>query len=142
MHLSDEQLMKRIEGPLGAEAEAHLGACPRCRAAAAETAAIWRLLPAETVEPSVGFDARLRARLDAEDERREGFTWAWLVPGLATAVAVAVVLTVPPPAVEEAPRGELEMLADLALYDDLEAAELVDVYADLDVIEALDEGEG
>jgi anti-sigma factor RsiW len=141
MHLTDEQLMKRVDGPLDAQAEAHLAACAHCRAAVEETSAIWRLLPAEAVEPSPSFDARMRARLDALDARSWS-SWAWAAPSLAAAMGVAVVVAAAPPVSKAPPPGELEMLAELELYDDLEAAELVDVYADLDVIETLDGSEG
>ncbi|MEM1024880.1 MAG: hypothetical protein AAGD10_17310 [Myxococcota bacterium] len=144
MHLTDEQLMRRVEGPLDAEAEAHLKGCAQCRAAAEETAAIWRHLPSELVEPSPGFDARLRARLDAEDERRQAgwFRWAWAAPSFAAALGLILVLATPASSERPVDDGDLQMLAELELLDDLDAAELVDVYSDLELIESLDGEEG
>jgi len=84
-----------------AEVEAHLEACPECRAErdrlSAAIAALSRLPPAPA--PLSGFEQRFYARLAREKaalrERRsplDRFAWRWLVPTLAGALATAAVI--------------------------------------------------
>ncbi len=50
------------------------------------------------VSPPEGFEARLKARLEAADRRPEAYRWRWLLVPAATAVALAVLWLRPAPA--------------------------------------------
>jgi len=68
--------------------EAHLQVCAECGERAEEFRRLWSVLSeVPAVEPSFGFDARLRQRIAAEPRRR---VWAWLVPSPRFAVTVAL----------------------------------------------------
>jgi anti-sigma factor RsiW len=72
------------------EVETHLAACGACHARAEEFQKMWGVLDAlPVVEPSLGFDARLRARI-AEEPRSRWF--GWMVPQSRLAFAVALLL--------------------------------------------------
>jgi predicted anti-sigma-YlaC factor YlaD len=76
------------------EVEEHLAACSACHARAAEFQKLWGALDAlPAVEPSLGFDARLRSRI-AEEPRRRWFGWLTLQPRLAFAMAMLLALSV------------------------------------------------
>ncbi|HWG59962.1 MAG TPA: zf-HC2 domain-containing protein [Candidatus Acidoferrales bacterium] len=70
------------------EIEHHLLTCAGCRARAAEFRALWGMLDAmPAVEPSLGFDARVRQRVAAAGGR--GWRgWVLLQPRLAFALAI------------------------------------------------------
>jgi len=74
--------------------EQHLAGCGECHARAEEFRALWKTmdeLPA--VEPSFGFDARMRQRIAAEP-RRSWFTAFIPQPRLALSAAMLIVLSV------------------------------------------------
>jgi anti-sigma factor RsiW len=74
------------------EVEAHLAACNACHARAEEFQKMWGVLDAlPLVEPSLGFDARLHARI-AEEPRSRWF--GWMVPQSRLAFAIALLLAV------------------------------------------------
>ncbi|HKF53022.1 MAG TPA: zf-HC2 domain-containing protein [Candidatus Acidoferrales bacterium] len=91
-------LVSYLDGRASAEerlvVEAHLQSCAACRERAEEFRRLWDVMAeAPAVEPSFGFDARLRQRIAAEARPR---MWSWLVPSprLAAAVVVLVGLSV------------------------------------------------
>ncbi len=103
-------------------------------------------------EPSPGFDARMRARLDAIDARRpwwqsvvEIFTLPRVSIGAAAAAAsllAFVVLSGPryeAPAPGLASAEALDIAEDLELYENYELIEDLDVLDDLELIETLDD---
>ena len=72
------------------EVEAHLAECSACHARAAEFQKMWGVLDTlPVVEPSLGFDARLHARI-AEEPRSRWF--GWMVPQSRLAFAMALLL--------------------------------------------------
>jgi anti-sigma factor RsiW len=74
------------------EVEAHLAACNACPARAEEFRKMWGVLDTlPVVEPSLGFDARLHARI-AEEPRSRWF--GWMVPQSRLAFAMALLLAV------------------------------------------------
>src|ERR1700722_6493767 len=76
------------------EVEEHLAACSACHARAAEFQKLWGALDAlPAVEPSLGFDTRLHARI-AEEPRTRWFGWLTLQPRLAFAMAMLLALSV------------------------------------------------
>jgi anti-sigma factor RsiW len=76
------------------EVEEHLASCSACHARAEEFQKLWGALDAlPAVEPSLGFDARLRSRI-AEEPRTRWFGWLALQPRLAFAMAMLLALSV------------------------------------------------
>lgn len=76
------------------DVEEHLASCAACRTRAEEFRKVWSVLEEmPTVEPSFGFDARVRQRVAAEPQR--GW-FDWFVPQarLAFSAALLVALTV------------------------------------------------
>ncbi|MGA8367089.1 MAG: zf-HC2 domain-containing protein [Candidatus Acidiferrales bacterium] len=70
--------------------EDHLGACAACRARAEDFRKLWGVLDEmPVIEPSLGFDARLRARAAAEPRPR---WFGWLVPQPRLAFSMAFLL--------------------------------------------------
>ena len=70
--------------------EEHLGACAACRARAEDFRKLWGVLDEmPVIEPSLGFDARLRARAAAEPRPR---WFGWLVPQPRLAFSMAFLL--------------------------------------------------
>jgi anti-sigma factor RsiW len=150
-HLSDDRLLAYAMGRLDAEAaaavETHARACAECARRLAETEAVCAALPVTEVEPRIGFDTRMKARLDAIDAAAAASPWRWawsLWPAAAVAAGLALVLSRPPDPSSAAPGlgAEPALLADLELLEELDAVELLDVVDDLDAIEALPEEEG
>jgi anti-sigma factor RsiW len=76
------------------EIEEHLAKCAECRTRAEEFRKVWSALEeVPAVEPSFGFDARLRQRIAAEPRRR-WFTGFVPQPRLALAAALLVALAI------------------------------------------------
>jgi anti-sigma factor RsiW len=76
------------------EVEAHLAECSSCHARAEEFRKMWGVLDAlPAVEPSLGFDARLHARI-AEEPRSRWFGWMVPQPRLAFAMALLLAVSV------------------------------------------------
>jgi anti-sigma factor RsiW len=76
------------------EVEAHLATCSGCHERAEEFRKMFGVLDAlPTVEPSLGFDARLHARI-AEEPRSRWFGWMLPHPRLAFALALLLALSV------------------------------------------------
>jgi anti-sigma factor RsiW len=76
------------------DVEDHLAGCPACRTRAEEFRALWKVMEeVPAVEPSFGFDARVRQRVAAEPSR----SWfGWFAPQarFALSAALLVALTV------------------------------------------------
>jgi predicted anti-sigma-YlaC factor YlaD len=76
------------------EVEEHLAICVACRTRAEELRTLWSVLDeVPVVEPSLGFDARLRARI-AEEPRPRWFRWFVPHPRLAMAMALLLAVSV------------------------------------------------
>ena len=76
------------------EVEEHLAACGACHARAEEFQKLWGALDAlPQVEPSLGFDARLHARI-AEERGSRWFGWLVPQPRLAFAMALLLALSI------------------------------------------------
>lgn len=74
------------------EVEEHLAACVACRTRAEELRTLWSVLDeVPVVEPSFGFDARMRARIADEPQPR---WFRWFVPQPRLAMAMALLLAV------------------------------------------------
>lgn len=89
-----EYLNRRADSALRRDVEEHLAGCAACRKRAEELRRIWNVmdeLPA--VEPSFGFDARVRQRVAAQP-RRKWFELFVPQPRLALAVGLLIALMV------------------------------------------------
>jgi anti-sigma factor RsiW len=93
-----KELIAYMDGKLGAadrgEVEEHLASCTACRARAERFRGIWRVMDElPEIEPSFGFDARVRQRVAAEPRRN---WFAWFVPQarLALIAVLLIALTV------------------------------------------------
>ncbi len=89
-----EHLNHRADSAQRHDVEEHLAGCAACRKRAEELRGIWNVmdeLPA--VEPSFGFDARVRQRVAAEP-RRKWFELFVPQPRLALAVGLLIALMV------------------------------------------------
>jgi anti-sigma factor RsiW len=76
------------------DVEEHLAGCAACRTRAEEFRALWTAMEAvPAVEPSFGFDARVRQRVAAEPQR-SWFGWFEPQARLALSAAMLVALTV------------------------------------------------
>jgi anti-sigma factor RsiW len=72
------------------QVEEHLGACAACRTRAEEFRKLWTALDeVPVIEPSFGFDARVRARVAAEPRPR---WFGWLVPQPRLAFSMVLLL--------------------------------------------------
>ena len=138
-------LISYMDGRASAEerstVEAHLQTCALCRERAEEFGRLWKVmaeLPA--VEPSFGFDTRLRQRIAAAPRRR---LWTWLVPSprLAAAVVALVGLSVfvsvhpnKPVDVGNSPMNSEEqfrMIKDLGVLENYDVLNNFDALTDL-----------
>lgn len=89
-----EHLNQRADSAQRRELEEHLAGCTACRKRAEELRGIWNVmdeLPA--IEPSFGFDARVRQRVAAEPRRR-WFELFVLQPRLALSIGLLIALMV------------------------------------------------
>jgi len=123
------ELIAYLDGRAGAaerrEMESHLAACAACRARAEGFRGVWKALEEiPVVEPSLGFDARIRQRIAAEPRPRP---WSWLMPSprlafsLCLLVALSAYISSRPPAMtESAPPTEegFKMIKDLPVLED------------------------
>ena len=74
------------------EVEEHLAGCVGCRTRAEELRTLWSVLDeVPIVQPSLGFDARMRARIADEPRAR---WYRWFVPQPRLAMAMALLLAV------------------------------------------------
>lgn len=76
------------------EMEEHLAACVACRTRAEELRTLWSVLDeVPMVEPSLGFDTRMRARI-AEEPKPRWFRWFVPQPRLALSMALLLAVSV------------------------------------------------
>jgi anti-sigma factor RsiW len=140
----EKRLIAYMDGKAsGAErrdVEAHIAACAACRTRAREFGAVWGMLETlPEVEPSAAFDARLRARLAVEPERKS--FWATVIPQPRLAFAVSCLLVFSlwlsslPPAPVPGPPGPTE--AEFKMIKDLPVLENYDMLTNFEVLSDL-----
>lgn len=121
------------------DVELHLAACAACRTRAEEFRRVWGVLEElPAVEPSLGFDARLRQRIAAEPRPR---LFGWLIPQPRLAFAVSLLLALavwtssvapPPPDLAQVQSEE-----DFKAIENLQVLEDYDVLKDFEVLSEL-----
>lgn len=142
-----QELIAYLDGKLNAamrsEVEEHLANCASCRARAEEFRAVWGAmdeLPA--IEPSFGFDSRVRQRVAAEPQR--GW-FAWFVPQarLALAAVLLIALTVwvakrptsnpapPAPGTSAASEQDFNAIKNLGVLENYDVVTKMDALAQL-----------
>ncbi len=90
------QIVSYLDGRASAEergeVKAHLETCAACRTRADQFGRVWHVLDEDpAIEPSLGFDARLRERIAAQARPSR---WAWLLPRPAFAMALLLAMSV------------------------------------------------
>jgi len=124
--------------------EEHLSACAACHARAEDFRKLWGVLDEmQVIEPSLGFDARVRARAEAE-LRSRWFGWVVPQPRLAFSMALLAALTVwmarlpaaPAPSIT-ASQVELAEQEDFNAIKDLGVLENYDVLTKFDALSEL-----
>lgn len=134
-------LIAYLDGRASAEerrdVEAHWKTCVACRERAEEFRRLWQAMDeAHAIEPSLGFDARLRQRLAAEPQRQ---IWSWLLPAprLSLAVAMLAILTVwvanRQPVVEpvQGSEAQFRMIKDLGVLENYDVLKNFEPLSDL-----------
>jgi predicted anti-sigma-YlaC factor YlaD len=121
------------------EVETHLKLCAGCRERAEEFRRLWSAMDeVPAIEPSLGFDARLRQRLAAEPKRT---AWSWLIPSprFSLAVAMLALLTVWISARPQAnyPNGNAGSEEQFRMINDLGVLENYDVLKNFDPLSDL-----
>src|SRR5271156_3896142 len=118
------------------EVEAHLATCSACHQRAEEFRKMFGVLDAlPTVEPSLGFDARLQARI-AEEPRSRWF--GWLVPQPRLAFAMAMLLAVSVWVVQLPGTNSGDFASGSTEQQDFEAIKNLGVLENYDVLSKFD----
>jgi anti-sigma factor RsiW len=126
------------------EVEDHLAECIYCRTHAEELRKTWNALDeVPSVEPSVGFDARLRQRIAAEP-RPQWFRWFVPQPRLAFSMALLLALSVwmvklprentvilSAPAVAQTEQEDFSAIKDLSVLDNYDVVTKFDALSEL-----------
>lgn len=130
----------RVSGEERDRVNAHLDACAVCARQAEEMRSVWLALDElPAIEPSLGFDARLRARLAAQLAGSRLFAWFPMRIGLAAALAVVAVAAwfslrpIVGPHRARNPQSQ----DDFAVVKNLPVLENYDVIANFDALSAL-----
>ena len=119
--------------------EEHLATCSPCRLRAEEFRKVWNVLDeVPSIEPSLGFDARLRQRVAAEPRAR----WkGWFIPqprlafSMALLIALSVWMGSRPPATsietELGAKQQFEMIKDLPVLENYDELSKFDALSEL-----------
>jgi anti-sigma factor RsiW len=117
--------------------EEHLAGCAACRTRTEEFRKLWGVLDEmPAIEPSFGFDARVRQRIAAEP-RRSWFAWFVPQPRLALSAALLVALAILVAKLPASHPGVAGTAAS-AQQEDFNAIKDLGVLEDYDVVTKLD----
>jgi anti-sigma factor RsiW len=146
-------LISYLDGRASAEeratVEQHLASCAPCRERADEFRRLWNVMAeVPAIEPSFGFDTRLRQRVATEGRPR---FWTWLMPSprLAAAVVALVGLSVfvsvqPTKRIDTASsptnsEEQFRMIKDLGVLENYDVLSNFDALSDLPSVQAPDQ---
>jgi anti-sigma factor RsiW len=122
--------------------EAHLAGCSACRTRAQEFRKVWAVLDeVPAIEPSFGFDARVRQRVAAEPQRR-WYGWLAPTPRIAFAAALLIALAVwigqmplsnpgAPPTVAAIQQEDFNAIKDLGVLENYDVVTKMDALSEL-----------
>jgi len=129
----------RMDSAERREVEEHLANCVACRARAEEFRGVSNLLgEMPAIEPSMGFDARIRQRVAAEP-RRTWFQWLIPQPRLALAAVLLIALTVWVEKLPQTSTGtQVPNTAAASSEQDFNAIEDLGVLENYDVVTKMD----
>jgi anti-sigma factor RsiW len=129
----------RLDSAERREVEDHLANCAACRARADEFRQVWKVMDeVPAIEPSLGFDARIRQRVAAEP-RRTWFHWVVPQPRLALAAVLLIALTVWVAKLPPGNSGSPAMLGSAASSEqDFNAIKDLGVLENYDVVTKMD----
>lgn len=117
------------------QVEKHLADCTACRTRAEEFRKLWGVLDeVPMLEPSMGFDARVRQRVAAE-ERPRWFTWLVPQPRMAFSMALLLALSF---WIARLPQQNSGSMAALESEQDFEAIKDLGVLENYDVLSKFD----
>jgi anti-sigma factor RsiW len=120
------------------QVEEHLAGCATCRTRVAEFRGVWGVLDEMPgVEPSFGFDARVRARVAAEPRPRPWFGF-FLEPRLAVAAVLLVAMTVWVARIPTNRSVSTPAVAVVSQQEDFNAIKDLGVLENLDVLTTFD----
>ncbi len=119
------------------EIEQHLTACSDCRGRAEQFRALWGVIDEmPVVEPSFGFDARVRQRVAAEPARR---WFEWIVPQPRLALSAALLAVIAVWMVRTSPvNTRVEPTTASVQQQDFNAIKNLGVLEDYDVVTSMD----
>jgi anti-sigma factor RsiW len=131
-------LDRRASSAERSQVEEHLNGCAVCRTRAEEFRRLWTVMDqVPVIEPSFGFDARVRARV-AEEPRPRWFGWLVPQPRLAFSLAMLLVLGVWmakfPPAVDNpaaVKTQDFEAIKDLGVLENYDVLTKFDALSEL-----------
>jgi anti-sigma factor RsiW len=117
--------------------ERHLTTCVDCRQRAEQFRALWSVMDEmPVIEPSFGFDARVRQRVAAEPQRR---WFEWLVPQPRLALSAALLAVMAVWLVKTSPVNHNETASPaVAQQEDFNAIKNLDVLENYDVVTSMD----
>jgi anti-sigma factor RsiW len=119
------------------DVERHLSTCADCHKRAEEFRALMGVLDEmPVIEPSFGFDARMRQRVAAEPQRR---WFEWLVPQPRLALSAALLAVLAIWMVKTSPVNQNENVSPVvAQQEDFNAIKNLDVLENYDVVSSMD----
>ena len=119
------------------EIERHLTTCADCRTRAEQFRALWGMMDEmPVIEPSFGFDVRMRQRVAAEPARK---WFEWIVPQPRLALSAALLAVVAVWMVKTSPvNTHFEATTASAQQEDFNAIKNLDVLENYDVVTTMD----
>lgn len=119
------------------EIEQHLASCGECRSRAEQFRALWGVMEEmPVIEPSFGFDSRVRQRVAAEPTRR---WFEWIVPQPRLAISAAMLAVLAVWMVKTAPMNKsVTQTAASIQQEDFNAIKNLDVLENYDVVTSMD----
>jgi len=135
-----QELVAYLDGRMGSverrETEEHLVRCAVCRERAEQLRRVWTVMDeVPVIEPSFGFDARVRQRVAAEPER--GW-WAWFAPQARLAFSAVLLIALTVWVAKRPPSNPATAGTAAATEQDFNAIQHLGVLENYDVVTKMD----